>query len=74
MVVVVVRLYAEVVLFFAVLNEENPFEEFRINSESTLISSPVSSKTLVLSLRGNEKQGNYGDNESYGGDFQETCH
>ena len=69
MVVVVVRLYAEVVLLFEALNEENPFEEFRTNSESTLVSSPISSKTPVLSLRGNEKQGNYGDNESYGGEF-----
>ena len=55
MVVVVVRFYAEVVLLFEVLNEENPFEEFSTNSESTLVSSPVSSKTPVLSLRGNEK-------------------
>ena len=43
MVVVVVRLYAAVVLLFEVLNEENPFEEFSIDSENALVSSLVSS-------------------------------
>ena len=33
---------------------------------------PLFHLTLVLSLRGNEKRGNWRDNEGYGGEFQAT--